>query len=76
MFVVGNRQISFAHIAMIEWLEGSVDAKHPRTGLPVKGYGFNVHTSYNHVEQMLYDSEDKRKEAWEALIDSMEAAGF
>jgi hypothetical protein len=76
MFVVGNKQISYAHIAMVEWLDAPIAAKHPRSGAPVYAYGFNVHTSYNHVEQMLYDTEENRKEAWEALIESMEAGGF
>ena len=76
MFVVGNKQISFAHIVMVEWVEGQVDAVHPDTGAPLKMYAFKVHTSYDHEEQMLFDDEEKRREEWEKLIDDMEAAGY
>lgn len=76
MFVAGDKKISFAHIAMLEWLPGTVDAKHPRTGAALKVYAFNVHTSYNHVEQMLYETDAQRRKEWDQLIYNMEKAGY
>lgn len=76
MFVVGNRQISYAHITVVEFLPGLVDAKHPKTGAAVKMFGFNVHTSYNHVETILFETDSQRKTEWAKLIDSMERVGY
>ncbi len=76
MFVVNNRQISFAHITMIEWVDASVTAVDPVTAQIVKMYGFNIHTSYGQTEQLLYGEEEKRHEEWEALINAMEASGY
>ena len=76
MFVIGNKQINFAHITMVEWIDGQIDGRNPDTGEPMKVYAFNVCTSYGVIEQIAFKDEELRHQAWESLIDEMSVAGY
>ena len=75
MFVAHNKQFNLAQIAMVEWVEGTVQAVDPRNGRTRDWHSFKIYMSYGHVEHMLYDTAEERLSKWEELIDSMEAAG-
>lgn len=76
MFAVGDKQISFAHITRLEWIAELGKAVHPESAKIIDTYMFDVHTTYDHVERMVFDTEEGRLEAWDDLVDRMEASGY
>jgi hypothetical protein len=76
MYIFENKQISLAHVAMVEWIEDKVDAVDPLDGKPKSWHAFKIHMSNGHVQQMLFEKEEICREKWEALIDLMERAGY
>jgi hypothetical protein len=71
MYIVENKQISLAHVAIVELVEDKVDAADPHDGKVKAWYAFNIRMSDGHVEQMLFETEMERQEKWELLIDAM-----
>ncbi|NUO76107.1 MAG: hypothetical protein HOQ32_08845 [Lysobacter sp.] len=72
---MANKQLNLTHIMIAEWLEETISVNHPKRGhIPM--YGIKITLSTGHQEQMLYDVEQDRHDAWQKLLAAMEAAGY
>ncbi len=75
MISIGEYQISFRAVRLIEW-QGEIDNPEADKGYPERVWGVRVVLENGDVFQNCIASEDEARSWWESTVDAMEAAGY